>query len=362
MSFRKLVWLNILVAFVIANVLYWLIPIGGAISRAYKTSAVETWFRKIPPAYADTDPAWVRRHWMELNQIEAVYRSNIGWRHAAMAGQTLRVEGPYLQRRTENPPTPSPKQVYFFGGSSMWGVGADDAGTIPSLFASHTGIHSENFGEHGWVAHQSLLLLIQLLQSGHRPDLVVFYDGVNEMQKCRTELTPDAHERERQFEAVLRASSRPDSFAHFLAPVMALAQRVGGALGVRRGGPEWYECHRNPQKAEAIANLLLQDWQLAKQLVESHGGAFVGLLQPVAYFSRTRLDGLKLSEADRTQYAAIYPLLREKIARGGQFHDLSSVLDRDEAVYLDWCHLSRRGNERVAARIGEIVAPLGFRR
>src|SRR5215216_2812480 len=101
-TLAKTVLLNLLIFFVGVNVLYWAIPVGGALSRLYKTSMVETWFRTIPPSYADTDPAWVRRHWTELNRGETVYKSHIGWRHAATAGETITVEGPYLQRRTIN--------------------------------------------------------------------------------------------------------------------------------------------------------------------------------------------------------------------------------------------------------------------
>ena len=361
-SAAKTVFYNLLIFFVIANVLYWAIPVGGAISRLYKTSLVETWFRTIRPSYSDIDPGWVRQHWMELNQGETVYRSHIGWRHAPSAGKTITVEGPFLQRRTVNAGILGDRKAYFFGGSTLWGIGSDDAGTIPSQFAARTGIHSENFAEHGWVAHQSLIFLIQLLEAGHRPDLVVFYDGANDaLQKCRPEIGPEAHERERQFDTVLRNSLRPDSFSHFFAPMVALAQRVNERLGWI-GGTEWSECHRNPQKAAAIAENLLRDWRLAKQLIEGYGGKFVGILQPVAYFSRTRVDYLALSADDQAQYAAVYPLIRAKIAHGGEFHDLTSVLDVEEAIYLDWCHLPPKGNRYVVEKIAEIVAPLGFGR
>ena len=357
----KTVLLNLLIFFVGANVLYWAIPVGGAVSRLYKTSAVETWFRTIPPSYADTEPAWVRRHWMELNRGETVYKSYVGWRHAATAGETITVEGPYLQRRTVNTGTTGERKTYFFGGSTLWGLGSDDAGTIPSQFAARTGIHSENFGEHGWIAHQSLLLLIQLLEAGHRPDLVVFYNGGIEIQKCRSEIGPEAHERERLYGTVLHNSLRPDSFSHFLAPVIMLGQRLNLRLGLVEDA-QWYECHSNARKVEAIAENLIQDWSLAKRLVESYGGKFVGLLEPVGYFSRTRLDYVKLPPYEQAQYAAVYAAIRAKIAGKEGFYDLTSVLDIDEAIYLDCCHVPRKGNRYVVEKLAEIVAPLGFKR
>jgi hypothetical protein len=355
-SLKKTIFYNIFIFFVVANVLFWLIPIAGSLSRLYKNSVVETWFEKISPSYSSADRIWVKRHWVELNHSTNLYKSYVGWRRAPFHGETINVDGPYLQRRTVNSGASTNKKVYFFGGSTMWGHGSNDEGTIPSQFAAATGIHAENFGEDGWVAHQSLMLLIQLLQAGHRPDVVVFYDGVNDARaKCRRELTPDAHEKEYEFNRILQDSTRTDSFSHFLAPVFTLARKINSELGLgQRDGS--YDCHRNPQKSEVIAESLIADWRLAKQLVEAGGGKFVGILQPVVYFSHTRIDHLRLSAEEQLQYAAVYPLIRGKIAQSGEFHDLVSALDLDEYVYLDWCHVVPRGNLVLAKRIAELIA------
>jgi hypothetical protein len=359
----RTIYVNVLVLFVLANLLYWLIPVGGAISRTYKASFLETLFRKIPPAYASSDAAWIKRHWQEVNQSRDVYKSYIGWRHAPFRGETINVEGPYLQRRTANEKTPGDTKVYFFGGSTMWGIGVRDAETIPSQFAAITGLRSENFGERGWVAHQSLMLLIQLLQAGHRPDLVVFYDGANDaLEKCRSEISAEAHPREREFDTVLRNGSRNASFSHFLAPLVTLSVWVNDRLGPLQTGTEWFECHRNPQKVETIADNMMRDWRLAKQLVEGHGGRFIGILQPTPFASRTRLDHLQLSSYIGAQYAAVYPIVRDRVVREGEFHDFVSALDRDEYLYVDWSHLAPKGNRYIAEKIAEIVAPLELKR
>jgi lysophospholipase L1-like esterase len=357
-SWTKVIAVNLLVFFVVFNVIYWAIPTVGTLSRAisYANEAGQT----LPPNY-DGIP-WARRHYEERAVRGTVYRSFIEWRHAPMAGETITVEGPYLQRRTINAGTPRDKTAYFFGGSTMWGDGADDAGTIPSQFAAITGVHTENFAERGYTAHQSLILLIQLLQQGHRPDLVVFYDGANEvLHKCRIELSPDSHERERQFEAVLKSSLIADSFSHYAAPLLAFARNVKRELG-RAVQAEEHDCHSNPAKRQAIAENLIRDWQFARDLVERHGGKFVAVLQPVAPLSNTRRAHFTIYPLLGRGYREVYAVLREMIARGGEFHDLVPVLDRDEYIYIDFLHLSPNGNRYVAAKIAEIVAPLGFKR
>jgi hypothetical protein len=355
-SLKRTIFYNVLIFFVVANVLYWLIPIVGSLSQLYKTSEMDKERQTMPPSYSSSDRPWVKRLWVEQSRSGNLYKSYVGWRRAPFHGETLNVEGPYLQRRTINGDASTDRQVYFFGGSTMWGHDSNDAGTIPSQFAAATGIHAENFGEVGWVAHQSLALLIQLLQAGHRPAVVVFYDGVNDaLHKCRREVATDAHEREFEFNRVLQASTRTDSFSHFLAPVFALARKVNVELGLSPREGE-HNCHSNPQKSEAVAESLIADWRLAKQLVEANGGKFVGILQPVAYFSHTRLDHLRLSADYGQQYAAVYPIIRAKIAQGGEFHDLVSALDVDDYVYVDWCHVVPKANLLVAKRIAELIA------
>jgi hypothetical protein len=52
---------------------------------------------------------------------------------------------------------------------------------------------------------------------------------------------------------------------------------------------------------------------------------------------------------------AVYSLVREKIANEADFHDLTSALDIDERVYLDFNHITGDGNRVVFA---ELVARL----
>ena len=313
----KTISYNVLVLFVLANVLYWSIPVVGSISGLIKGKHENSVFE---------------------------FRSFLGWRNPP--------------RPTVNDGATGDRKVYFFGGSTMWGFWAPEAQTIPSLFAAATKVHSENYGEIGYTAHQSLVLLLQLLQAGHRPSLVVFYDGVNDVAiKCERGLTPQSHGEEREIAALLRGSDSPSSFAYYFKPVVRLAQRVSNQMG-KSLSVSPYDCDTDANKAEAIAENLIRDWQFARLLTESFGGRFIGILQPVSYFSKTRLDHLKLPDGLDRQYHAVYPLIRQKIARGGQFQDLTSALDVDEAIYTDYNHIAPKGNEIVARRIVEIAAPL----
>jgi hypothetical protein len=319
---------NFVAFFIIANLLYWSIPTIASISALVSN----------PGRLAGS-----------------VYKSFIGWRQAATEGPSINVQGAHLQRRTINNKVFDRRKAYFFGGSTMWGLGSDDAGTIPSQFSAATGIHSENFGELGYTAHQSLVLLLQLLQSGHRPDLVVFYDGVNDVAvKCRREHGPESHGKEHEFGALFVGSDRPDSFTHHFRAVVRLAHRTRNEFS-KSVGINPYDCDSNSVKSAAIAENLIRDWEFAKLLTESFGGTFVGVLQPVSYFSNTLRGHFKVVPYLEQQYAAIYPTMREKIAQGRMFHDLVSVLDVNERLYVDFNHITSNGNAYIAKKISGLV-------
>ena len=313
----KTISYNVLIFFVLANILYWSIPVVGSITNLVKGR-------------------------QEGDRAE--FRSFLGWRNPP--------------RPTVNTNTTGNRKVYFFGGSTMWGFWALEPHTIPSQFAAVTKVHSENYGEIGYTAHQSLVQLLQLLQNGHRPSLVVFYDGVNDVAiKCERGMTPESHGEEREIAALLRGSDTPSSFTYYFKPVARIAQRINDQISKSLGVSQ-YDCDTDPKKAEAIAENLVRDWQFAKLLTESFGGKFIGILQPVSYFSKTRLDNLKQPAGLDRQYQTVYPLIQKKFAQGGQFYDLTAALDIDETIYTDYNHITPKGNEIVARKIAELAAPL----
>jgi hypothetical protein len=356
-SVWKLVGINVAIFFVVANVLYWAIPTVTSISDLFRRIAT--------PVIRTSADDWSRTHRRETQASKLFYKSFVGWRGQPFAGDTVNVEGPYGQRRTVNGQLSSKKRVYFFGGSTMWGAGSDDSGTIPSQFSAIAGIHSENFGERGWTAHQSLMLLIQLIQEGHRPEVVVFYDGVNDVYfKCNRLHNADSHGWENPIAGLINEPLKSSTFTHYFAPVKALAVRIQRALKRASSDDDDQnnnvaDCHQNSTKAKAIAENLLRDWQLAKQLVTAYGGEFIGVLQPLMFYSHTRANQSALSPVYqhlKLQYDAVYPLLTKRLVSDREYHDLTSVLDHDEDLYLDFCHIGPNGNRYVANKIAEIVS------
>ncbi len=345
--------MNIAVFFGLLLAAYLAIPLIGGIRALVRPLWPKADYRVALPNYKGVE--WAARHFAEMNTLKTDYMSYYGWRRWPFAGSTITVEpGLQIRHTPQTNASPGKPRVYFFGGSTMWGTGSDDAHTIPSLYQQQFGGTVLNFGESGWVAHQSLNQLMKLYTEGHRPDVVVFYDGVNEVQhKCRREVDFWADDRQGQIRQAL--AYRPTDPGYYLRPILDVAGLAAQALETRRQG-ELHDCDRNPAKATLIAAQLIADWQIAATLVQAHGGRFYAFLQPVAYFGRPRLDHLRLPGAMGNQYRAVYPLIRDKMAQAGIGADITDMFDGDEYIYNDFSHVSPNGNARAAARIGAAIA------
>ena len=100
--------------------------------------------------------------------------------------RTPRLTYPGSRRTVGNSSSEDALAIWVFGGSAVWGVGAPDDETIPSHMAAllngKLGIDStvRNLGRRGYVSTQEVIYLMRELQAGRRPDVVVFYNGVND--------------------------------------------------------------------------------------------------------------------------------------------------------------------------------------
>jgi hypothetical protein len=289
----------------------------------------------------------------EYQRLEVEYSPFIAWKYLPFTGATVNVDADGFRRQPADPDDPpGAATIAFFGGSTVFGMGADDDGTIPAL-ADHMSrsFRTRNYAQTGFNSRQELALLIDRLHSGDPFDAVVFYDGVNDVASlCREDTELGGHGQE----AYLRlAARRPDSYLFRM-----LVEPALGIFGVMKkrfvSTPETpMRCHRDAEHAEAVADTLLFDWKLARAVAELEGHRFLAVLQPVAYVGSPQVDGLDLEQYPGLgrQFEAVYPILRRKVARLPWAVDLSGALDLPEPVYFDFCHLTARGNGVIADRL-----------
>ncbi len=171
-----------------------------------------------------------------------------------------------------------------------------------------------------------------------------------------------SHSREYLIRTLLQENSAENSYWSVIQPLKIFLDKARRTLeNLQHAQSSHYDCTEDAHKAELIARVLLSDWMIVKQLVESYGGTFIAVLQPQAYGSKSRLDHLELNDELGRQYRVLYPLIvalldREFAALKDNFVDLRAALDQEDYFYIDWCHLSPNGNEIIARQISDAVA------
>jgi hypothetical protein len=342
--------------------------VAVANSLVLLNSAVRTFFdrggpddRHKYPNYRDVP--WSATHFVEFHELQTEYRSFVGWRRKGFTGTTINVDPTYGFRRSLGQSLD--KSVYFLGGSTTWGTGASDVTTIASLFHAATSRQVLNLGEAGYTSRQSLDTLMNMLSYGYRPSAVVSYEGANDVRvHCLKEIRRiPAHYYENQFNADLllrSAFERGRALAtHFF---MFVPERIHHKLYSAKGSDRDFDCHADAIKSRRVAQNLVDNWKFMQSTAQSRGVAFYAVLQPTVFSAKSRTDHLPPADFEwGLEYQTVYPLIRqlaEEQCRQGQcgvFVDLSALDFKDAYVFIDFCHLSPNGNERVAWALAETV-------
>jgi lysophospholipase L1-like esterase len=291
------------------------------------------------------------------------YVPYVEWRHSPFASQTLNVdESGYRVHNVGRDNAPNAVTIGFFGGSTMWGTGVDDDGTIAAQFDAITqGYDVTNYGERGYTTLQNLIDLVTLINQGRAPMVVVFYEGFNDVWvHCDYAVTErlNSHMEERRMQSALDRTEREDYLYNtIIAPLVDFTTRVTGSSNV----PHKAACSNDPERANAVAEMFVRTLEMAQTLVDATGGRFYAALQPHAYFGSPRVDHLDLvgqrHDGQRAEFAAVYPLIVQKMGARGHdwFIDLSQALDGEENLFIDHAHITARGNELIARLIAESV-------
>jgi lysophospholipase L1-like esterase len=278
--------------------------------------------------------------------------------------RTIQAMGPACREKAA-------RKVWVFGGSTVYGISAPDSGTIPSYLARELNRDPQscfevtNLGAEGYVTNQEVILLIQELKEGRRPDIAIFYDGINDsIQGGFFTGTPSAHW---QFEAIqARLEDRFQTKLSFLKASYAWSL---ARLLVARFLPE-----RVPQSSDAglavKATATLDNYEANLRLVQvlapAYGFRAYFFWQPTLGFGDKPLGRFEkeLKEAGnkvaggqlQRGLTAVYQEAERRSAAHATFVFLGHVFDGlKEPIYSDGMHLAPRGNEMIARTLAQQI-------
>jgi hypothetical protein len=312
------------------------------------------------PNYKD-NREYAREIFKDYNKVQHLYEPFVGWKTRPYKGFTTNINQEGI-RKTASVSQISDsvrETVRFFGGSTLWGEGSDDSNTIPSLFQKlNSRFTVYNHGQLAYNSRQNLAALISLYEEGKSSDIVIFYDGVNDASfLCPSDVEVPGHRLVPMFRKKLYTSyfnmAKEAIGKLFFENLILLSKKLNPAER-----DDMYNCLTSPEKAEAIANFMLTNWEIAHDIVTSRGGKFYAVLQPAAYVGNPRTDHLELGPVLGENFKTVYELLYKKIQEKQYpwIFDLSKSFDGDDYIFIDFCHVSPEGNQVMANEIDKKIS------
>jgi hypothetical protein len=362
----------------------------GGLSLAYR---VKSHFRRHAPSAIDdridadayAGSPWVARFYAEDQRSSSTHwMPYVYWRRRPFHGDYINVDANGIRLTTPAKPpqgeSRGPVRIFMLGGSTLWGTGVRDAFTIPSIVARElqkTAIAPDitNFGETGYVSTQEVITLLLRLRQGDIPDLVIFYDGVNDTYSAYQQRVAGLPQNEfkRVTEYLL---AEPGGFKRglsiLLRPEVQELSTVRFLKGLLWRAGVWRDAQPGADSMSR-ASAAAVDESLAQEVLRSYRGNLEAVsalsehygFKCLFYWQPTIFQKRNLTTYERKRKGWLEPLepffrrtdelMRQTpfAAKGGsQFHNLSLIFaDVQEPVYIDWCHLGEAGNEIVAKRM-----------
>ncbi|MDH3197485.1 MAG: hypothetical protein OEO21_04515 [Candidatus Krumholzibacteria bacterium] len=374
-------WLMLGAAIVLLVLAECVLDLAFALTRPHG-AAVQTHVQ----ADAYGDATWPDAYYREHRRLKAQWWPFVYWRTNPFRGRFITVGEDGLRVTPAPPERPrgpgeAPLRVFLFGGSTMWGMGARDEGTIAAAVwqeLAAAGVDAEvvNMGMLGYVSRQEGIALMLELAHDNVPDVAVFYDGINDVDAVVQGEAPgtplnEAHRRD-EFNLVhvdrgpevdrlfmLRHWGR-SSLLRF---ARAIIRRVApGVLGpTRPGAPVVADAD---SLADAVVDEYLANVRWIANLGREYGFDTLFYWQPAVFTKAQRTDFEQLqhevagAHRDFFLKTRAHLLARARAADAAPVEDLGNVFGQSSApVFVDWMHLGETGNAVVGARIaGDIEA------
>ncbi len=317
------------------------------------------------PYYQTQD--WASKYWQSHARAfeQTRYEPYVVWRTAPFSSETINIDARGIRKTPGAQCGPTSYQVFAFGGSTMLGFGSPDWGTIPAYLQEIIGRQTArpvcvtNFGDRGWVSTQSLVVLVQQLQAGHRPDLVIFYDGFNDASVAYETGAPGNHaglQRIRmQLDHPVMSMLLNSNTATFVLPKLA-------RLVAR---PD-----RNPGNhlANDVARTYVANYEAVEAMAVRYGFRYGLFVQPVITLGDKPLTTGEQQMVSEMEYAAagfaaflrqVYGLISaEASSSHPKLKLLIAAFDGQRSdIWIDWSHTTPEGNKIVAAAIADALQP-----
>jgi len=318
---------------------------------------------------------WPIAYFDEFNRsVRVDFAPHVGWWMRPFRGRFVTIDERGLRATPgEERAAPDATRILCLGGSTMFGMGARDEHTIPAALARRLGedghrVTVTNAGQLGFNSTQETIALQGLLKQGARPDIVVFYDGINEMMCAEQTGLPDhvMHEAPRHAEFNLLYTDRRVALlqAALITAMPRTVRRLRELTGLPlRGplptaGPDLGSADIE-RLATEVVGIYAANVRLVRLLAASYGFQAVFFWQPVITTKRVKTADELFFEAEftrdvyrRREFFALVQAAYEahpELRGASDTLDLSRLFDEHAwPLYIDLYHVTEPGNAAVA--------------
>jgi hypothetical protein len=314
-----------------------------------------------------------REYWKEFAQANKVtYHPYVLWRRAPYHGQLLSINEDGVRRTLHTQCDDKTFTIWMFGDSVMWGVGAPDEATIPSLIAADYEkeggrVCIVNSAEKGWSSTQELIGLIeQLKHASRKPDIVLFYDGESDAFSAYQSGRLDVHSNYDSFKTFLDNWSAGASFSFFRQTnTYRLLDRIAAKTPFHRKKDETSTAGPDLEAlSRAVVHNYVQNMDIVDLLAKQYGFRAIFAWYPdlvVGHKELTPYEQQVLRIWEDKQfpglgliYQAAYKKARE--LNRPDFLYLGDILDDQKgSLYIGISHLKPEGYQIVADRLFDIL-------
>ena len=316
---------------------------------------------KIPDCYAQE--TWFEQYTMEAKQVfyKTEWTPYTYWQVKPFVGTHINVSA-HFGRKTWQSSCTNSSTIYMFGGSTLWGWGARDDFTIPSCL-SKTLAHQYgksvqvlNYGQLGYVSSQEILTLLGLLREGHRPDMVIFYDGLNDVFSAYQSGVAGLPQNEMN-RKIAYENSPLKNFVSYLCKQSYLYQHLQVSKDEIRDLAQTYQKNTIAYQTllEKTVNIYQENIKLIRAMAKEYGFSYHFFWQPLIFTKKQHSvfeqELLNTHQFWQTFCLDVYTHLQQTMTEQGHenFSNLSTIFDNHaETFYVDPLHISETGNQIVA--------------
>jgi hypothetical protein len=228
----------------------------------------------------------------------------------------------------------------------MFGFNVTDSETLPSQFVfkyrqqfpQGRSIRVHNFATPTYYSYQELIQYSNLIFKGHRPDLVIFLDGVNDFWFGRA-----AYYNQSYFSFVLRQVFKGDLL-------------TGGKFQLKDSSKYMFlDPPGIPQEAfnQGLVDNYMNSIRNVSMLAATTGAKAYFFCQPVPFYRYPNQQNDPICFRDQhTRFDAIYPVLESKKDSLPGFTFLGNMLEKESGYpFVDGLHYSPSFTAKVAQEI-----------